>query len=39
VNILIVDDDEMVRYVLTEKLRENGFSTACAGDGRNAVEA
>jgi signal transduction histidine kinase len=37
-NILVVDDDEMVRYVLTEKLSESGFSAAAAVDGLSAVE-
>lgn len=37
-NILVVDDDEMVRYVLTEKLNESGFSAIAAGDGYDAVE-
>lgn len=37
-NILVVDDDEMVRYVLTEKLVECGFTATAAEDGRSAVE-
>ncbi len=37
-NILIVDDDEMVRYVLTEKLHEYGFSSTAADNGWSAVE-
>ncbi|HXE96426.1 MAG TPA: hybrid sensor histidine kinase/response regulator [Dongiaceae bacterium] len=37
-NILVVDDDEMVRYVLTEKLSESGFSAAAAVDGLSALE-
>jgi signal transduction histidine kinase len=37
-NILVVDDDEMVRYVLTEKLCESGFSATEACDGQSAVE-
>ncbi len=36
-NILVVDDDEMVRFVLTEKLAESGFSATAACDGRSAV--
>jgi len=36
--ILVVDDDEMVRFVLTEKLAESGFSATAACDGRSAVE-
>lgn len=35
--LLIVDDEEMVRYVLTEKLGESGFNTVEACDGREAV--
>lgn len=37
-NILVVDDDEMVRYVLTEKLQEHGFSVTSADNGLSAVE-
>lgn len=37
-NILVVDDDEMVRYVLTEKLQEHGFSVTAADNGLSAVE-
>lgn len=37
-NILVVDDDEMVRYVLAEKLRESGFSATVACDGQSAVD-
>lgn len=37
-NVLVVDDDEMVRYVLTEKLSEVGFSTTSVGDGLQAIE-
>ena len=37
-DILVVDDDEMVRYVLTEKLCESGFAVTAAADGRSAVE-
>lgn len=37
-NILVVDDDEMVRYVLTEKLLESGFSATAAVDGQSAIE-
>jgi signal transduction histidine kinase len=36
--VLIVDDDEMVRYVLTEKLSESGFSATAALDGQSAVD-
>lgn len=37
-HILVVDDDEMVRYVLTEKLVESGFLVTTASDGMLAVE-
>ncbi len=37
-NILVVDDEEMVRYVLAEKLAESGFSVSTANDGQRAVE-
>lgn len=37
-NILVVDDEEMVRYVLTEKLCESGFSATAAVDGQSALE-
>lgn len=36
--VLVVDDEEIVRYALTEKLKENGFSVSEAYDGRNAIE-
>jgi DNA-binding NtrC family response regulator len=36
--ILIVDDEEIVRFALSEKLRENDFSVIEAFDGRNAVD-
>lgn len=37
-NILVVDDDEMVRYVLAEKLAESGYSVSTACDGETAVQ-
>jgi signal transduction histidine kinase len=37
-NVLVVDDDEMVRYVLTEKLAESGFTATAASDGCSALE-
>ena len=37
-NILVVDDDEIVRYVLTEKLNESGYVVTSVFDGLNAVE-
>jgi signal transduction histidine kinase len=36
--VLIVDDDEMARFVLTEKLTESGFGTVAVGDGLSALE-
>ncbi len=36
--ILIVDDEEIVRFALSEKLKENGFSVIEAYDGRSAVD-
>jgi len=36
--VLIVDDDELVRFVLTEKLAESGFGTVTVGDGLSAIE-
>lgn len=38
-NILVADDEEMVRFVLTEKLGEHGFSVIAVPDGASAVEA
>ena len=37
-HILVVDDEEMVRYVLSEKLSESGFSVIAASGGQQAVE-
>ncbi|MDD2855185.1 MAG: hybrid sensor histidine kinase/response regulator [Desulfuromonadaceae bacterium] len=37
-NVLVVDDDEMVRYVLSEKLGEAAFSVTTAHNGLLAVE-
>ncbi len=36
--ILIVDDDEDIRWALTDALRHQGFSTAEAVNGREALE-
>jgi len=36
--ILVVDDEEIVRYALSEKLKENGFLVTEACDGEQAVE-
>lgn len=37
-NILIVDDEEIVRFALSEKLKEHGFSVIEACNGRDAVD-
>src|SRR5947209_2551808 len=36
--ILVADDDESIRMVLTTLLEEAGYRTLCAEDGRTAVE-
>ncbi|MBV5339056.1 MAG: PAS domain S-box protein [Deltaproteobacteria bacterium] len=36
--VLLVDDEETVRGIGTEMLKELGFTTITANDGRNAVE-
>ncbi len=36
--ILIVDDEEIVRFALSEKLKEHGFSVIEACSGRDAVD-
>jgi len=38
VHILIIDDDEEMRSLLTELLEEEGFETACAGNGPDALQ-
>ena len=35
--ILIIDDDEMVRFLAGEKLRQCGFQVECAADGDAGV--
>ncbi len=37
-NVLIVDDEEIVRFALSEKLKEHGFSVTEASGGRDAVD-
>jgi signal transduction histidine kinase len=37
-HVLVVDDDEMVRYVLNEKLSEIGYTVTDACDGQSALE-
>jgi DNA-binding NtrC family response regulator len=36
--VLIVDDEPLIRWCLSEALRELGFDVAVAGDARTAVE-
>jgi CheY-like chemotaxis protein len=37
--ILLVEDDPALRDALAEVLAERGYEVACAGDGREALEA
>jgi len=37
-HVLVVDDDEMVRFVLNEKLAEVGYTVTDACDGQSALE-
>lgn len=39
VNVLVVDDEPLIRWSLREALGEQGFSVTVAGDGRAAVQA
>jgi CheY-like chemotaxis protein len=36
-DVLVIDDDETVRGVLSEVLRQNGYSFLSAGDGKSAM--
>jgi DNA-binding NtrC family response regulator len=36
--VLIVDDEEMIRNLLTKMLSREGISTRCAEDGSKAIE-
>ena len=38
-SILLVDDDEAVRTVVGEQLREHGFKVVAAADGASAINA
>lgn len=37
-HILVVDDEEIIRVLLTEILTEEGYQVTCAVDGRQAVD-
>jgi len=36
-NILIVDDDQKIRDVLSELLTDKGYSVTCVGNGKKAI--
>jgi len=35
--VLVVDDDEDIRWMVAEKLRSHGYTVECASDGREAL--
>ena len=37
-SLLIVDDNEKIRELLSHRLRQNGYTTTTAGNGREALE-
>jgi DNA-binding response OmpR family regulator len=37
-SLLIVDDNEKIRELLSQRLRRNGYTTATAGNGKEALE-
>ncbi len=37
-SLLIVDDNEKIRELLSQRLRQNGYTTTTAGNGREALE-
>ncbi len=38
VNILIVDDEEIIRSLFTDLLSEEGYAVTCAANGKEAIE-
>ena len=38
-NILVADDEESMRWVLSKALKKKGFSVDLAGDGDEALQA
>src|SRR5580704_15453870 len=37
-NVLVVDDDEAIREVIAEVLRDEGYAVVCAGNGAQALD-
>ena len=37
-NVLIVEDDEFNRDLLQRRIKQSGFNTACASNGKEALE-
>lgn len=37
-NILIVDDDEIIRSLFTDLLSEEGYEVTCSSNGKEAIE-